>query len=215
VSIGGIADGGDYYVVHVKANPGGTNIHVMNSSFSGTSNSKADPTGITNSHGIKGDVLIPRVTIQNNGFIYFRDAIDYIPGPSSIISGNWVDFTDPRNTESIVSASMRASNFGTAYQGNDLDKPPLAVASACGTGCVATGSFSGKITVGSTIPTSSGTLTLPWIQGLAVCYFWGNGLGTPITATLQAGSQIIWNWQADAATDVHGKTVFYNCPATN
>ena len=215
VTIGGIVDGGNYYVVHAKANPGGTNIHVMNSSFSGTQNTVADPAGISNSHGIKGDVLIPRVTIQNNGFIYFRDAIDYIPGPSSIITGNWIDATAATSTESIKSASLAASNFPTIYLSNKVDKPPVSVAGACGKGCTATGSFAGQITVGSDIPISAGTLTVPWVQGIAVCYFWGNGLLTPIQATLAPGSLRQWNWTSQGAVDVHGKSIFYACPAQN
>jgi hypothetical protein len=203
VTIGQSADGGDYYGVHTTSNPGGLVVMVQNSNLNGAP-------GDVHRHGIKTDVAASRLIVQDTLFAYLNDSLNAQAAPTTIVTGNWSFGTT--GAQDIVTATLGYAT-GIVYRSNQWEKPPKAVATACGTGCsVAGGALSGFITVGSTNPTTSGTLTLPFSPygvGDGLCRFYINGSGTPVAAAT-AGSGV-WNFNS-GATDMHGAALFFNCP---
>lgn len=151
-SIGSIADGGDYYAVHVIGNPGGQTVFVQDCQFGGQVSS-ADV------HGIKTDVVATRLIVQDSAFFFFNDVMDVQAAPTTIITGNW-----SINTNGSASVLISGANTPT-IDNNRFDKPLKAVvASGFGTSpSVANGSdFTAfSVNVGTGGAASSGIITMP------------------------------------------------------
>lgn len=152
--VGSIADGGDYYVIHSTGNPGGEVISVQSSSMSGLPSS-------TKVHGIKTDVAASRLTVQNNGFIFFNDDMAFqTAGATNIITGNWSG-----GTQGAASFVLTGTN-GIVYESNQWDKPPVpVVASGFGTSptlAVGNDPKGFVINVGTGGTATSGTITMPF-----------------------------------------------------
>jgi len=196
-------DGADYYVVHSTGNSGGMNIHVRGSTLQGKTSSP-------HVHGIKTDVAVARLTVVDSSFTYFQDDLDIQAAASTIITNNTGVAT--LGPESIIHTRMGYGG-SVVYRNNLWDKPPISVATACGAGCaVAGGAFSGYIAVGSTGPTTTGTLTLPWSPygaGGGLCRFYVNGNATVIAAGTAGNG--VWNWNSNGI-DVKNTAMFFSCP---
>jgi hypothetical protein len=196
--LGGIADGDDYYAV--SALSGAPIIIVQNSAFSGTS-------GNVHVHGISTATNVPLATvIQNNQFIYLNDDISVQSSSNqpTVITGN-----TSQVTAGTASISVRGSN-GVIYHDNAFDVPPNSVPSACGTGPVAHGAFSGYVQVGTGGVTQC-TITLPWMPygyGAGSCQFALAG-GTT-TANGGPASGVVWT--ATFGASVGATQMFFNCP---
>jgi hypothetical protein len=198
--VGVIADGGDYYAIHATANPGGLVIEAKGNDLFGFS-------GSTKAHGITTDVAATRTIIQNNQMSFFNDDVNIQSSPTTNISGNWSISTQG-------SSSILISGTNPVMYANNLwDKPPVAAVSACGPGATITGAFNGVAVVGSTNPTSSCTITLPWIPygvNAGLCLF-GGLIGTP---NLGANFTLtpLPQWTIVAGSDFHNGQITFQCP---
>lgn len=197
VSFGNIADGHEYYVAHLTASPNGSNLIVKGGEFvTGAS---------THVHGLKADVPLIRFIAENNNFANLNDAID-TPTASTLtqIVGN-----NGANTQSTTSAAVSISGSGpVAYSGNTWDKPPAAVigtTSGCGAGATAFGSLSGLILVGSTNPTTTCDLRLPFTP-VGTCNFTPN-IPVAVGVTISG-----LDYTVSTSADIHGGQIFWNCP---
>ena len=196
-TIGGVHDGGDYYLLHQTANAGGVNIIVNGSEFQGNPSD-------AHVHGITTDVAVTRLSVQNNVFGYFNDDINIQSAPTTLITGNW-----SVNTNGSSSVLITGAN-GVIYNGNVFDKPPLATLANCGTGPVSHGGFAGYLTTGTGAPTTC-DLTLPWVP-----YGAGGGscvatVNAPGVAVQGGPSGIPPTWHLQFSPGTTSANVFYNC----
>lgn len=198
---GGIGGTTDYYGIYFTGAVGGSILSVKNSSFSSVPSD-------THVHGIVvGSGALARLTIEGNDFSYFNDVLTVASAPTTIITNNW----------SVVTAgsySIQVSGTnGVIYTNNNWDKPPTAAISACGTGAAIAGAFSGVAFVGSTNPTTTCVITLPWIPygvNAGLCVFGGTN-GTPaINANFTLTP--LPQWTVFAASDMHGDQLTFHCP---
>lgn len=142
--------------------------------------------------------------IVNNRFSYLNQEINLPTGLPTIVTGNYASST---NGASSVSFSDFA--YPIYWSNNSFDKPPLASVSSCGTGATISGAMSGVITVGTTSPTTSCKITLPFNpvgKAAGGCVF--SNLATTIQA-VSAGNPPQWTLTFGA--DSHGGTVSYDC----
>lgn len=149
-AIGSAADGGDYYVVHTTANPGGLNVVVQNSVIGGLLSS-------TKVHGITTDVVASRLVVQGNTFLFLNDDLNTQSAPTTIITGNFSIST--QGSASVL--NLATGGNPVIWNSNQFDKPPLATISGCGGSPAITGTLSGLITTGTGTVTAC-TITLPF-----------------------------------------------------
>lgn len=201
--VGSIADGGDYYFVHLTANPGGgAVISLHNNTVIGLPSS-------TKVHGVTTDVAAARIDIQGNSFQYLNDDINVQSAATTIIGGNWSIAT--QGTASVITSTLLSGGHGISWFGNLFDKPPQAMVTSCGTGCTVQGGFAGFIAIGSTNPTTGFQLTLPFTPlgpGGGACTF------TPSIGVILGGGPTGVSpptWNIGSSADIHGAQIFYNC----
>lgn len=197
INSGDPGDGGDYYVLKVTG-AAGQKIRVLNSEFGGANTA--------HSHGIYKHVALPDIQIINNRFEQFNDAID---------------ITDNDNIAPLIYGNVSQNTFGSKsvlvtatgqvnWWGNQFDKPPLAQVGSCGSGATITGTVAGQILVGSTNPTTSCTLTLPWdTNGDGLCSF---GLSNGGAANYSVSTFHPLTLVITSATTMHGARLWYSCP---
>jgi hypothetical protein len=152
--IGLIADGSDYYMIHVTAGTALTELTVQNTVLAGR-------TSDVHVHGIVSDsTQIARLMVQNSSFGQFNEGIS-VPYPqTSIITSNY-----SVNTTGASSVLFSGSGF-TNFSNNQFDKTPqVVIASGFGTGPTM---FTGneptifQLRVGTGGTASSGVVTLPF-----------------------------------------------------
>lgn len=188
-NIGSAQDGGDYYQVNATAAVGA--VSVKNSRFVGIN-------GSAHTHGLHTALAATQFTSIGNEFTFSTDAITIQAAVSeTMIANNW-----SLSTQGAVSITISGTN-PVWYRTNNFDKPPVATVSNCGAGAAVSGDFSGYITVGSTNPTTSCKLTLPWIAfGTTASFIDSNAIAL--------GAQPSSNfWTIGSAADVHSTTIFY------
>ena len=201
VDIGAAKDGGDYYGVHATGSTGGTTISIQNSNISGQQTA--------HEHGVKTDAAVARFLLRDSSFVYMNDEVNVIPGPTTIISGNWSSYT--LSAASINAAALASSGYSVTYLNNLFEKPPAASVTACGTGPQVFGTFSGFIEIG-TGTVNSCQLHLPWSPtgvGGGNCVF-GTVDGTNGIGGSVHGQPPIWN--INSPTNIQGQQIFFNCP---
>lgn len=201
--IGAAADGSDYYMLQTTAVGAGTELILDGGRYTGINAS-------ANVHGVStGAFVAARIAVQNAHFEFLNEdlAVASASG-STVITGNW-----SASTHGTVSVAITGTN-AVQYTGNVWDKPPVAGVSGCGTGASIVGAMAGVIQVGSTVPTTACTLTLPW-----VAYGDGSVNGAcsftptigPLSTLAIAGTPAAWT-MSSGAVDMHGSQIYYNCP---
>lgn len=200
--VGSIADGNDYYFVHLTANPGGgAVISLRNNSTTGVPSS-------VKVHGLTTDVAAARLIIQNSDFSFFNDVINAQSASTTVIQGNWSIGT--QGSQSLIASSLATGGHGISYSNNVWDKPPQATITAgFGTGPTIQGGFSGVIFAG-TGSTTGGSFQLPFVPiGPAggSCNFTPS-IGSNISASV-SGSPPTWNILSE--NNIAGGQLFYNC----
>lgn len=197
--VGAIADGGDYYGINVTGVTTGTGIYVENTRFTGQPSS-------TKVHGITVNAgLVPAaLTVQNSQFLYFNDEITTIAAPATVITGN-----SSTSTQGASSVSFTGTN-GVTWAANQFDKPPTAQISSCGSGASVTGAFAGNIQIGTTTPTTSCTLALPFnrVGNTGACTFFVSA--NVILSGGPTGIPPVWVLASSA--DMHGAQIYFDCP---
>ena len=194
--VGGIQDGADYYL----AKASGGNLVVSGSVVQGIASN-------THSHGIYTSAGLSIGQITGNYFINFNDDIDFgvVPTIAQVVNNASAGTT---GTASMISPNN--SGFLT-YSGNRWDKPPTAAVTSCGSGASVSGGYAGTITVGSTTPTTSCQITLPFPLTSAnqgTCVFTA-GSGVTLSQTLAATNPTKYTLLSSA--DMHGTTLTFNC----
>lgn len=192
---GNAADGNEYYTVRVTANLGGTSIRYENN--------LSAPAASTHVHGIKNDVALAGIEVQNSRFQNLNDALNLVA--ASLLTT--ITENTSTSTQGTVSAAISGTNATVNYHDNQWDKPPKAAVTSCGTGATVTGALAGFISVGSTNPTTTCTLTLPWVPYGTSCNFTPSG-GGALTATVGGTPP---TYSIVTAADIHGGQIFYNC----
>lgn len=172
--VGKVADGSDYYAIHIAPGSGVSEVRVENSELSGNP-SDAHVHGIVSDSTVMGNLVV-----QNSSFSLFNEDIQAPYASLTQITGN-----SSIGTTGTVSFSLSGSGAAT-ISGNLFDKQPHATVASCGTAPSVQGSMQGRITLGSGSP-SACTLTLPYNPtggaGDGSCVFGGgtsdNGTGSP------------------------------------
>jgi hypothetical protein len=195
-SVGSAADGGDYYLVNMTS---GAELNVRGMRAVGRS-------GDVKVHGIRSTAAGLAMTIEDNLFVRFEKALDVVAPTGASIKNN-TSF----ETSGVKSVAISAAN-GIFYGDNFWDKPALAVVSACGTGASMTGATSGYITVGSTTPTTSCTITLPFpIPGNYATCAVANGSAGVAAFSLAAFTNTALVSVITSSADMHGAVLYYDC----
>lgn len=148
----------------------------------------------------------PRLTVTNSVFQYLNQDIDAQTFQTTMIANDW-----SIGTNGASSITWADSAFPVYWSNNQFDKPPAPTVASCGTGATVSGVTAGAIQVGSTSPTTSCQLTLPFnVPSAGACVFTGSGVtvtggpsGTPAT------------WALSFSGDAHGQQVFYSCRGGN
>lgn len=198
-TVGTAANGSDYYLVNMT---GPTELIIQNNNFGGHG---AD----IHAHGIATGANTPvRLIVQDNAFLNFNDDImARTSAGTNQITGNW-----SAGTTGTASIALTGTD-GVSYTRNLFDKPPQATVSACGAGASISGSFTGFVGVGSTNPTTSCTVTLPFTPtgpGAGTCNFTPSiaiALGAAVSGTPP-------QWGMSASSDMHSAQIWFNCPGS-
>jgi hypothetical protein len=192
---GNINDGSEYYTVHATANTGGTSVRFENS--------QTFPNASTHYHGIKADVALSEEIVQNSKFANVNDALSLVLGGGfNVITGNYSSNT--QGAASVLSSGAGAVVYGE----NEFDKPPLVSVTNCGAGASGGGIPGVIVTVGSTNPTTSCDVTMPFTLKNGYCVFNPNSamtLGYTIVASTPQTYRVV------TGADIHGGQIFGNC----
>jgi hypothetical protein len=196
---GGANDGGDYYAVHVTANPNGGVINIRDSTLipSGSSGTKM--------HGIVAEVPLNYVNISGFDTRALNEAVKVDSGTNNLIQLRNNNINDTVGPNSIVIVGTGP----VLYTGNVVDKPTNATVSNCGTGATVIGTFSGTATPGGPVGQTVCTITLPWRP-------YGY---KPCTAMTAAGpfaigggvSGVPPSWTFTSAGSWTGSQLFFDC----
>ena len=197
-SVGSIADGLDYYAIQMTAGNG--KINVQGSTLGGRA---AD----TKVHGIVTTGATPTTTnITGNYFSSFNDAISLQTSPLGMIVANNTSLGTTGSNSVVITGTN-----GVVYTGNQFDRPPTATTSACGAGSSASGALQGFISVGSTNPTNSCNLKLPFVPmggDAGNCIFQMQG-GQTVTGTGPSGGPPTWGINFSATA--HSQKISFSC----
>lgn len=174
-------------------------------------NNRVVGNGTIYSHGIWMPGKQPtHLVVQNNTFFSLDDAINVVIPGQAAITGN-VSHDMAGSLDVVITGGF---GFEVTYSSNQWQSPPLTTVANCGTGATITaGTLTGYVTVGSTVPTNSCQIVLPFVPaGGGGCSFFGP------TAVMTGGSSAnIWqaffrNGNGDLI-DGHGAILYFSCGA--
>ncbi len=188
LSAGAINDGGTYALVKTVA--GNPEVQFTNNRS----------TGANTAHGIYGTARPSLFNVSGNYFLGFADEIN-VPSPLvAIVSNN-----SSATTSGSASVVFQDITNPISWSTNRWDKPPLAAVSSCGAGATITGTMAGIVQIGSTTPTTSCTVVLPFFVYEQSCTGIGTGFAVSMAST--GPNTYLFSFGSDA----HGQQLFYVC----
>jgi len=196
VAFGSNNDGTDFYLVNATASVSGTHVELRNNLFSGVPAS-------TKHHGL-------RIASGMDGFVLSGNRVAYLYDLATVALGTGEQqFIGNISADMTGTVDIVTSGAGEiSYVGNVLHKPPLPVVSSCGSGAsLSGGPIAGVISVGSTNPTTTCLLTMPFQTEANSCVFTPTNPFT-LYAT-PAGTPPAWTITGSAT--MHSSQIYYQC----